>query len=96
MFSDAGPDIRWVGNESGIAGDPCWSTLNPKLLFPGIDEESFKTRLNDDMVGAWGSPQAYINAGDRHRLSPPAPGAEVSNEAGATPNPGKPSMPSHR
>jgi alpha-L-fucosidase len=65
MFSDAGPDIRWVGNESGIAGDPCWSTVDPKLLFPGIDEESFKTRLNDDMVGAWGSPQAYINAGDR-------------------------------
>lgn len=21
-------DCRWVGNESGIAGDPCWSTIN--------------------------------------------------------------------
>ena len=28
MFSDAGPDFRWVGNESGIAGDPCWATLD--------------------------------------------------------------------
>lgn len=28
MFSDAGPDYRWVGNESGIAGDPCWATLD--------------------------------------------------------------------
>ena len=28
MFSDAGPDFRWVGNESGIAGDPCWGTLD--------------------------------------------------------------------
>jgi alpha-L-fucosidase len=28
MFSDAGPDIRWVGNENGFAGDPCWATLN--------------------------------------------------------------------
>lgn len=28
MFSDAGPDIRWVGNENGIAGDPCWATLD--------------------------------------------------------------------
>ncbi|MFO7603561.1 MAG: hypothetical protein R6X06_07070, partial [Gammaproteobacteria bacterium] len=28
MFSDAGPDVRWVGNEKGIAGDPCWSTIN--------------------------------------------------------------------
>lgn len=28
IFSDAGPDVRWVGNEKGIAGDPCWHTLN--------------------------------------------------------------------
>ncbi len=28
MFSDAGPDFRWVGNEAGIAGDPCWATLD--------------------------------------------------------------------
>jgi alpha-L-fucosidase len=35
IFSDAGPDARWGGNERGIAGDPCWSTLNPAGLFPG-------------------------------------------------------------
>ena len=29
MFSDAGPDVRWIGNESGIAGDPCWSMIDP-------------------------------------------------------------------
>lgn len=28
MFSDAGPDVRWVGNERGEAGDPCWETLD--------------------------------------------------------------------
>jgi alpha-L-fucosidase len=28
LFSDAGPDFRWVGNERGIAGDPCWATLD--------------------------------------------------------------------
>jgi len=28
MFSDAGPDFRWVGNERGFAGDPCWATLD--------------------------------------------------------------------
>jgi alpha-L-fucosidase len=29
IFSDVGPDIRWVGNEKGIAGDPCWATFDP-------------------------------------------------------------------
>lgn len=29
IFSDVGPDIRWVGNERGIAGDPCWATYDP-------------------------------------------------------------------
>lgn len=30
IFSDVGPDIRWVGNEGGYAGDPCWSTFEPR------------------------------------------------------------------
>jgi alpha-L-fucosidase len=29
IFSDVGPDIRWVGNERGIAGDPCWASYDP-------------------------------------------------------------------
>ncbi|MDC0325406.1 alpha-L-fucosidase [bacterium] len=32
MFSDVGPDVRWVGNERGIAGDPCWATYTPHGL----------------------------------------------------------------
>jgi alpha-L-fucosidase len=28
MFSDAGPDFRWIGNERGLAGEPCWATLD--------------------------------------------------------------------
>ena len=28
IFSDIGPDIRWVGNEIGIAGDPNWNFLD--------------------------------------------------------------------
>ena len=35
MFSDAGPDVRWVGNESGFAGDPCWATQNRDDFAPG-------------------------------------------------------------
>lgn len=29
VFSDVGPDIRWVGNERGIARDPCWAAFDP-------------------------------------------------------------------
>jgi alpha-L-fucosidase len=38
MFSDAGPDIRWIGNERGTAGDPNWCTVNPALVpYAGYD-----------------------------------------------------------
>lgn len=43
LFSDAGPDVRWVGNERGIAGDPCWATLNSDDFVPGRADEA---RLN--------------------------------------------------
>ena len=29
LFSDVGPDVRWVGNENGIAGDTCWAAYTP-------------------------------------------------------------------
>jgi alpha-L-fucosidase len=29
-FDPLGADIRWVGNEDGIAGDPCWPTMPNK------------------------------------------------------------------
>ena len=36
IFSDAGPDIRWIGNERGLAGDPDWSTVDPAVVpYPG-------------------------------------------------------------
>jgi alpha-L-fucosidase len=38
IFSDAGPDVRWIGNERGSAGDPNWSTIDPAAVpYPGID-----------------------------------------------------------
>ncbi|MDR1810602.1 MAG: alpha-L-fucosidase [Prevotella sp.] len=29
IFNGLRADVRWVGNESGIAGDPCWATYDP-------------------------------------------------------------------
>lgn len=35
IFSDAGPDVRWVGDEQGYAGSTCWSTINATSLSIG-------------------------------------------------------------
>lgn len=35
MFSDGGPDVRWVGNERGVAGETNWSTLKGADFAPG-------------------------------------------------------------
>jgi alpha-L-fucosidase len=37
MFSDAGPDIRWVGNESGMGSQTNWSLLKKDEMYPGGD-----------------------------------------------------------
>lgn len=38
MFSDAGPDVRWIGNERGVAGETCWSTIDPGTVpYAGYD-----------------------------------------------------------
>lgn len=35
IFSDGGPDVRWLGNESAIAGKTNWSMLNRDEFYPG-------------------------------------------------------------
>lgn len=35
FFSDAGPGVRWVGNEHGQAGETNWNTITPDTLFAG-------------------------------------------------------------
>ena len=36
MFSDGGPDVRWVGNESGAGSETNWATLRRAEFAPGI------------------------------------------------------------
>lgn len=38
IFSDAGPDIRWVGNEEGWANKTNWGTLNKEEVWPGFPD----------------------------------------------------------
>jgi len=50
VFSDIGPDIRWCGNEDGIAGKTNWNTL---------DTAGFKR-------GAGSPPQDTLNSGNEN------------------------------
>ncbi|MFC1493044.1 alpha-L-fucosidase, partial [candidate division KSB1 bacterium] len=36
MFSDGGPDVRWVGNENGYASETNWCTVKKGILYPGV------------------------------------------------------------
>jgi alpha-L-fucosidase len=47
IFSDVGPDVRWVGNEEGKAGETCWGMISPA----GYGR------------GATGPPQKMLNEG---------------------------------
>ncbi len=44
LFSDVGPDVRWVGNEAGNAGETCWSTLNTDGMAPGVADPKYLNR----------------------------------------------------
>lgn len=60
LFSDAGPDIRWVGNEHGIAGETCWATQTQADFAPG---QADAARLNSgDRPGThWVPPECDVS-----------------------------------
>ncbi len=41
IFSDAGPDIRWIGNESGTSEPACWGTIDPSKIVIGDADCSY-------------------------------------------------------
>ncbi len=48
MFSDAGPDVRWVGNERGTGSLTNWCLLNKDEMYPGGDFASILGEGQED------------------------------------------------
>lgn len=48
IFSDAGPDVRWIGNERGVAGQTNWSTVDPAVVpVPGMTGDAVMRMLQE-------------------------------------------------
>jgi len=48
IFSDAGPDVRWVGNEKGYAGETCWSTIDRSKVKIGKADAKYLNKGDPD------------------------------------------------
>ena len=60
QFSDAGPDIRWVGNERGYAYDTMWSPILRDKIYPGCPD--FDNYRNGQENGThWVSPEVDVS-----------------------------------
>ncbi|XP_016508071.1 alpha-L-fucosidase 1 [Nicotiana tabacum] len=53
IFSDAGPDTRWVGDEAGVAGTTCWSLFNCSAVKIGGDNDLRYSREGDPFGHDW-------------------------------------------
>ena len=51
IFSDIGPDIRWVGNESGIAGKTNWNYLDTAGYKRGLGAPANDTLQQGNVLG---------------------------------------------
>ena len=51
VFSDVGPQIRWVGNENGFAGATNWNLLNVNGFTAGAGAPSAETLNSGNMYG---------------------------------------------
>lgn len=51
IFGDVGPDVRWVGNEAGHAGETCWETYTPHAPDPGKEPGNGYTKDYEGIEG---------------------------------------------
>ncbi|MCY1722330.1 alpha-L-fucosidase [Prolixibacteraceae bacterium Z1-6] len=61
IFSDAGPDVRWVGNEHGFAYPTTWSNLMRDEIYGGMPEYSGKYSMGQENGTHWVAPEADVS-----------------------------------
>ncbi|KAF3780919.1 Alpha-L-fucosidase 1 [Nymphaea thermarum] len=60
IFSDAGPDVRWVGDEAGVSAATCWSPFNTSLA--GIGHTDSRYSSGGDPHGRdWVPPECDVS-----------------------------------
>jgi alpha-L-fucosidase len=64
IFSDAGPDLRWVGEEHGIAPVTCWGSIDPERVpYPGYNGPDVAEALGmgDPLGSVWRPAEADVS-----------------------------------
>ncbi|PZX58417.1 alpha-L-fucosidase [Algoriphagus ratkowskyi] len=61
LFSDAGPDVRWVGNEHGFAYETTWSNLMRDSVYAGMPEFSEKWATGQENGTHWVPAEADVS-----------------------------------
>lgn len=61
LFSDAGPDVRWVGNEHGFAYDTTWSTLLKDSVYGGMPDYNTRYAMGQEKGTHWIPAEADVS-----------------------------------
>ncbi len=83
IFSDAGPDVRWIGNERGVAGETNWSIVDPRIVpVPGMSGDEVMRSLTqgdrDGIVWRPGETDVSIRPGWFHHSAQDAQAKSVN------------------
>lgn len=61
IFGDAGPDVRWVGNEEGYAYETTWSNLMRDSIYGGMPEYAEKYAAGQENGTHWVPAEADVS-----------------------------------
>ncbi len=61
IWSDAGPDVRWVGNEHGFAYDVTWSPLLKDEVYGGMPEYAKQYSMGQENGTHWVPAEADVS-----------------------------------